>query len=204
MVTCISISIKLLTGHAAFTGEYTAARSPSLPPVHLTHTHTTVTTSAENPLQTTQHIIAACPLHIEARRVGVGGTILPGQSRIEHFLNLNHLRHKGRRRGHRETSWQHLRHASDHGGERLHRRLRRMRITDKCRSRRAQTPHYTNVSPSHNTKIKLHHHSYQPRRCVARTHFCNYIHAACSKCGFKRKRKREGRVYKLTRMSSSQ
>jgi hypothetical protein len=53
----------------------------------------------------------------------------------------------------------------------------------------------TNLNtPIHNTYIKLHHHSYQSGRCVARTRLCTYIHAACNKCGFKKKKKKEDYV----------
>jgi hypothetical protein len=55
MATCI----RLLTGHA-FTGEYTARFRPSsFDPHHC---------QCGEPLQTPQHVIAACLLHTEARR----------------------------------------------------------------------------------------------------------------------------------------
>jgi len=55
----VAMCIRLLTGHA-FTGEYTAHFQPSsFDPHHC---------QCGEPLQTTQHVIVACPLHIEARR----------------------------------------------------------------------------------------------------------------------------------------
>jgi hypothetical protein len=55
----VATCIRLLTGHA-FTGEYTARFRPSsLDPHHC---------QCGEPLQTAQHVIAACPLHTEARR----------------------------------------------------------------------------------------------------------------------------------------
>jgi hypothetical protein len=55
----VATCIRLLTGHA-FTGEYTARFRPSsFDPHHC---------QCGEPLQTAQHVIAACPLHIEARR----------------------------------------------------------------------------------------------------------------------------------------
>jgi hypothetical protein len=55
----VATCIRLLTGHA-FTGEYTARFRPSsFDPHHC---------QCGEPLQTPQHVIAACPLHIEARR----------------------------------------------------------------------------------------------------------------------------------------
>ena len=55
----VATCIRLLTGHA-FTGEYTARFRPSsFDPHHC---------QCGEPLQTVQHVIAACPLHFEARR----------------------------------------------------------------------------------------------------------------------------------------
>jgi hypothetical protein len=55
----VATCIRLLTGHA-FTGEYTARFRPSsFDPHHC---------QCGEPLQTAQHVIAACPLHDEARR----------------------------------------------------------------------------------------------------------------------------------------
>jgi len=55
----VATCIRLLTGHA-FTGEYTARFRPSsFDPHHC---------QCGEPMQTAQHVIAACPLHTEARR----------------------------------------------------------------------------------------------------------------------------------------
>ena len=55
----VATCIRLLTGHG-FTGEYTAHFRPSsFDPHHC---------QCGEPLQTAQHVIAACPLHTEARR----------------------------------------------------------------------------------------------------------------------------------------
>jgi hypothetical protein len=55
----VATCIRLLTGHA-FTGEYTARFRPgSFDPHHC---------QCGEPLQTAQHVIAACPLHDAARR----------------------------------------------------------------------------------------------------------------------------------------
>jgi hypothetical protein len=61
-------------------------------------------------------------------------TISPAS--LEHTLNLNHLRYEGRRRGLRGLFWQRLKLVSGRGGGKPHRRMRRMRITDKL-----QGPH---------------------------------------------------------------
>jgi len=55
----VATCIRLLTGHA-FTGEYTARFRPRSFDPH--------NCQCGEPLQTAQHVIAACPLHDEARR----------------------------------------------------------------------------------------------------------------------------------------
>jgi hypothetical protein len=65
-----------------------------------------------------------------------------------------------------------------------------MRTTDNHKGRMAQSQFHQPHAKSQHI-FPLHYHSYQPGRLVARTRLCNYIHAACNKCGFQKKKKKK-------------
>ena len=129
----VATCIRLLTGHA-FTGEYTARFRPS----SLFHT----IVSAENPYK---HHNTSSRL---ARYTSKHGGNSSCQSQTPSQFQPSSARRKAARPW--EVFWQHHRLASDHGGERPRRRMKRRRITDKRRGQRAQS-HYTNNTPNHNT-----------------------------------------------------
>jgi len=94
-------------------------------PVHLIHT----IVSAENPYK--RHNTSSRLARYTSKHGGNSSC----QSQTPSQFQLSSVRRKAARPW--EVSWQHHRLASDHGGERPRRRMKRMRITDKRRGQRA-------------------------------------------------------------------
>src|SRR6266849_6700041 len=119
----VATCIRLLTGHA-FTGKYTAHFQPSsFDPHHC---------QCGKPLQTTQHPIAACLLHIKAWRQ----FLLPLLNTLSISTIFDTIIQRKVVRLW-EISWQHHRVVSDHGSVKPHQRRRRRRIPDSYRGHMA-------------------------------------------------------------------
>jgi hypothetical protein len=65
-----------------------------------------------------------------------------------------------------------------------------MRTMDSFRGLRAP-PNVTNNMPIHDAYTHYLITIYQPGCPGTRTRLCTYIHAACNKCGFKKKKKKK-------------